>query len=252
MLRRSIRKRKSYPVKNDDDVQLVGVDNSNVKNKKTSFMNRIESFKQHSSKRKRANDKENRQKPAVEKKDSKPAEKSVESSNAKELCESITARGTTVTPLSHVTATVTAAATVVTTTTVSTQCSPPPPPLLPSLTDDMFVVEAPSFVVPYVYEKPSLKAFREFVDNLGKQLEEQRLKEEKDKQQKEKEKLEKEKEGEEGLDKVEKDSQQTGDASVEEDKNKKKGKYLPTLFLSCFFRVLHVLHYLHKWYILHL
>ncbi|KPJ09297.1 MOG interacting and ectopic P-granules protein 1 [Papilio machaon] len=54
------------------------------------------------------------------------------------------------------------------------------PLILPSLTDDMFVVEAPSFIVPYVYEKPSIKPFREFVDLLGNELEKQKSKEEKD------------------------------------------------------------------------
>lgn len=40
---------------------------------------------------------------------------------------------------------------------------PPPAPVLPTLTDDMFVVEAPSFIVPYVYEKPPIKEFKQFV-----------------------------------------------------------------------------------------
>nr|XP_012150888.1 PREDICTED: uncharacterized protein LOC100877073 isoform X2 [Megachile rotundata]XP_012150889.1 PREDICTED: uncharacterized protein LOC100877073 isoform X2 [Megachile rotundata]XP_012150890.1 PREDICTED: uncharacterized protein LOC100877073 isoform X2 [Megachile rotundata]XP_012150891.1 PREDICTED: uncharacterized protein LOC100877073 isoform X2 [Megachile rotundata]XP_012150892.1 PREDICTED: uncharacterized protein LOC100877073 isoform X2 [Megachile rotundata] len=46
------------------------------------------------------------------------------------------------------------------------------PPILPTLTDDMFVVEAPSFIVPYVYEKPPLKPLKEFVTKLEKCLEE--------------------------------------------------------------------------------
>lgn len=40
---------------------------------------------------------------------------------------------------------------------------PKPPIILPTLTDDMFVVEAPSFIVPYVYEKPPKKPLKEFV-----------------------------------------------------------------------------------------
>ncbi|KAG7303488.1 hypothetical protein JYU34_012012 [Plutella xylostella] len=99
--------------------------------------------------------------------------------NAQNLCQSIAARGTTITPVSckstpnsHPTpASATAAVT---------------PPILPSLTDDMFVVEAPSFIVPYVYEKPSVKPFREFVDTLGKELDEQKAKEDKERQEKEK------------------------------------------------------------------
>lgn len=57
---------------------------------------------------------------------------------------------------------------------------PKPPIILPTLTDDMFVVEAPSFIVPYVYEKPPKKPLKEFVvkikdtkgDKEGKQSEE--------------------------------------------------------------------------------
>ncbi|XP_068617575.1 MOG interacting and ectopic P-granules protein 1-like [Battus philenor] len=86
------------------------------------------------------------------------------SPNAHHLYQSIVARGTTVTPISSKT-----------NSTPRTSSSSPQPStnqhILPSLTDDMFVVEAPSFIVPYVYEKPSLKPFREFVDTLGKQLE---------------------------------------------------------------------------------
>ncbi|XP_072400016.1 uncharacterized protein MEP-1 isoform X2 [Diabrotica undecimpunctata] len=50
-------------------------------------------------------------------------------------------------------------------------------PLLPTLTDDMFVVEAPSFIVPYVYEKPPVKDFKDFVKEIQHQI---KKKEEKD------------------------------------------------------------------------
>lgn len=50
--------------------------------------------------------------------------------------------------------------------------SSPAPQILPTLTDDMFVVEAPSFIVPYVYEKPPLKPLKEFVTKLEKSIEE--------------------------------------------------------------------------------
>lgn len=46
----------------------------------------------------------------------------------------------------------------------------PQAPVLPTLTDDMFVVEAPSFIVPYVYEKPPIKDLREFVKNLESEI----------------------------------------------------------------------------------
>ncbi|XP_065160870.1 MOG interacting and ectopic P-granules protein 1 isoform X2 [Atheta coriaria] len=51
--------------------------------------------------------------------------------------------------------------------------------ILPSLTDDMFVVEAPSFIVPYVYEKPPIKDFREYIGELATALKKEREIEEK-------------------------------------------------------------------------
>ncbi|XP_076245562.1 zinc finger protein MEP-1 isoform X2 [Calliopsis andreniformis] len=63
---------------------------------------------------------------------------------------------------------------------MTTTVTPAVPPILPSLTDDMFVVEAPSFIVPYVYEKPPLKPLKEFVTKLEKCLEDKE-KEEKSK-----------------------------------------------------------------------
>jgi len=45
---------------------------------------------------------------------------------------------------------------------------PKPPIILPTLTDDMFVVEAPSFIVPYVYEKPPKTPLKEFVEKIVK------------------------------------------------------------------------------------
>lgn len=53
-----------------------------------------------------------------------------------------------------------------------TTVTPTVPPILPTLTDDMFVVEAPSFIVPYVYEKPPLRPLKEFVSKLEKNIEE--------------------------------------------------------------------------------
>lgn len=74
---------------------------------------------------------------------------------------------------------------------------PKPPQILPTLTDDMYVVEAPSFIVPYVYEKPPIKPLKEFVEKLGKEIEEMKEKEERERQEKEeKEKNEKEPEEE--------------------------------------------------------
>ncbi|XP_014477703.1 PREDICTED: kinesin-related protein 4 isoform X2 [Dinoponera quadriceps] len=53
-----------------------------------------------------------------------------------------------------------------------TTVTPTVPQILPSLTDDMYVVEAPSFIVPYVYEKPPLKPLKEFVSKLERSIEE--------------------------------------------------------------------------------
>lgn len=102
--------------------------------------------------------------------------------------------------------------------------------ILPSLTDDMFVVEAPSFIVPYVYEKPSMKPFREFVDKLGKELEEQKAKEEKEKLEKkkeekakrDKEKQEKKAKGEEVQSSDEENAEASSQASQESQDLKKK------------------------------
>ncbi|KAJ8713038.1 hypothetical protein PYW08_008342 [Mythimna loreyi] len=121
--------------------------------------------------------------------------------DAHNLCQSIAARGTTITPVSVKNSAI----------NNSTPAPPQPQPnILPSLTDDMFVVEAPSFIVPYVYEKPSVKPFREFVDKLGKELEELKLKEEHEKL--EREKVEKEKKEKERQEKIER-----GELEEEED-----------------------------------
>lgn len=42
--------------------------------------------------------------------------------------------------------------------------------LLPNLTDDMFVLEAPSFIVPYIYEKPSGIDLKSVVSEIGKTI----------------------------------------------------------------------------------
>jgi hypothetical protein len=52
----------------------------------------------------------------------------------------------------------------------------------PNLTDDMFVLEAPSFVVPYVYEKPpkeNIKAFESSVKKLAEELKKKKEEEKK-------------------------------------------------------------------------
>lgn len=97
-----------------------------------------------------------------------------------------------------------------------------PPILLPSLTDDMFVVEAPSFIVPYVYEKPPVKPLKEFVDDLDKTLK-------KEKEDAEKEKLKKEEDKKKDKDEKEKSSEdkdkdEKDEAKTEDEANKKEGE----------------------------
>ncbi|XP_011501373.1 PREDICTED: LOW QUALITY PROTEIN: uncharacterized protein LOC105365017 [Ceratosolen solmsi marchali] len=73
--------------------------------------------------------------------------------------------------------------------------------ILPTLTDDMFVVEAPSFIVPYVYEKPPLKPLKDFVGKLEKSIEEYEKEEKLRKQaEKEKNKMDDDKEDDEDKD----------------------------------------------------
>ncbi|EEB18893.1 conserved hypothetical protein [Pediculus humanus corporis] len=67
-----------------------------------------------------------------------------------------------------------------------------PPPILPMLTDDMYVVEAPSFIVPYVYEKPPVKKFKKYVKKMLKQIKIQEEEEEAKKEENQKEKESKE------------------------------------------------------------
>jgi hypothetical protein len=42
--------------------------------------------------------------------------------------------------------------------------------LLPNLTEDMFVLEAPSFIVPYIYEKPPTTTLRSIVAEIGRTI----------------------------------------------------------------------------------
>lgn len=41
---------------------------------------------------------------------------------------------------------------------------------LPNLTDDMFVLEAPSFIVPYIYEKPPTTSLKAVVQDIGRTI----------------------------------------------------------------------------------
>lgn len=63
-------------------------------------------------------------------------------------------------------------------------------PLLPALTDDMFVLEAPSFIVPYIYEKPPGDNLRDIVETIRKELADQKKQEDVDVAEKEAKELE--------------------------------------------------------------
>lgn len=76
-------------------------------------------------------------------------------------------------------------------TQASTNISPASiPQLLPALTDDMFVLEAPSFIVPYIYEKPPSENLKEIVTKIGVDLEQKRKNEQLEKAEKDKPKSE--------------------------------------------------------------
>ncbi len=79
-------------------------------------------------------------------------------------------------------------------------------PADPNLTDDMFVLEAPSFVVPYVYEKPAKESFKDFKESVDKLVEELK--------KKEKESEKKEDEDSENKDKVEDEKEEKKDTEV--------------------------------------
>ncbi|XP_037867673.1 uncharacterized protein DDB_G0284459 [Bombyx mori] len=133
---------------------------------------------------------------------------SINSTNAQTLYQNMIARGTTVTPVSSKS------------NATNNNSSSQTQTILPSLTDDMYVVEAPSFIVPYVYEKPSLQPFREFVDILGKELEEQKAKE--DKERLEKNNKEKEKRAKEMHEKITKGEEEVEESEEDVDMEKKK------------------------------
>jgi len=102
----------------------------------------------------------------------------------------------------------------------------------PNLTDDTFVVEAPSFIVPYVYEKPpkeTIKAFTESITKLQKEKE-QKEKEEKEKAKKEKEaeqkkrREERQKKRDAGEKDVEEDTEEEAEVVEDDDEETDKEK----------------------------
>merc|ERR1711874_149872 len=54
----------------------------------------------------------------------------------------------------------------------------------PNLTDDTIVIEAPSFIVPYVYEKPPRESFQDFKADIKKMMADIKAKLEKEEKEK--------------------------------------------------------------------
>ena len=98
----------------------------------------------------------------------------------------------------------------------------------PNLTDDTFVVEAPSFIVPYVYEKPpkeTIKDFKLSVEKLEEDLNKKTEQEEKDGKAKDKSPLKEDSKSGKSPDKTEANK----DKSTEKiDKNDEKKETDPT------------------------
>ncbi|XP_039286244.1 MOG interacting and ectopic P-granules protein 1 isoform X2 [Nilaparvata lugens] len=108
------------------------------------------------------------------------------------------------------------------------QAAPPPKPapiVLPSLTDDMYVVEAPSFIVPYVYEKPPIKPLKEYIETLDKAIKMQKENEKKEKEEKEKREKEKKEQKEKELkekEQKEKEEKEKAEKAKEEGKTEEE------------------------------
>merc|ERR1719297_459382 len=61
------------------------------------------------------------------------------------------------------------------------QAAQPEPLNDPNLTDDTFVVEAPSFIVPYVYERPPKEGIKDFKESIDKIVEDKKKEKERKK-----------------------------------------------------------------------
>merc|ERR1712079_312680 len=99
----------------------------------------------------------------------------------------------------------------------------------PNLTDDTIVIEAPSFIVPYVYEKPPREAFQDFKADIKKlmaEIKEKLEKEEKEKAEKDKETKDKDAEGAEDKEEDPEDKPlvKPSDETYDPKKSKKKGR----------------------------
>ena len=106
------------------------------------------------------------------------------------------------------------------------QAAQPEPLNDPNLTDDTFVVEAPSFIVPYVYERPPKETIQDFKKSVS-DLVEKKLKEEKEEKAKSEKNDEEDDDSDkksEKSDKDKKDEAEKGDSGdKEKDSEKKEG-----------------------------
>lgn len=96
-------------------------------------------------------------------------------------------------------------------------------PVLTALTDDMFVLEAPSFIVPYIYEKPPSTELKDIVTKIGIEIEERKVLEELEKKKKEAEK-EKEKDSDKEKEKDDEECDDAKEIDRSDDETEKKTK----------------------------
>ena len=124
------------------------------------------------------------------------------------------------------------------------------PAVDPNLTDDTFVVEAPSFIVPYVYEKPPKETIGDFKESIDEIVEKKKKDKEKRKaageevsedEDEKKKREEDEEDGEDGDDKDEKSEKEKKDKDVKKEKkeehkdayfNSKLGKFFTDLGMN--------------------
>merc|ERR1711936_339015 len=100
----------------------------------------------------------------------------------------------------------------------------------PNLTDDTFVVEAPSFIVPYVYEKPPKEAIRDFKESIDEIVE--KKKKEKEKKKAAGEEVSDDEEQKKKKDDEEEDDKSDKDSKEKEEKKEKKEEHKDSYFGS--------------------
>lgn len=98
-------------------------------------------------------------------------------------------------------------------------------PVLTALTDDMFVLEAPSFIVPYIYEKPPSTELKDIVTKMAIEIEERKMLEELEKKKRDAEReKDREKDKDSNDDENGEDAKETDKSDDETEKKTKKRK----------------------------